>query len=143
MGKAKNTVAETHGLDVPLHIRNAPTRLMEELGYGAGYMYDHNFAESIAPQTYLPDELRGKVFYRPGELGFEKEVAKRMAYWEGLRRRGAGQPAAAAGTAPPAPPVAPADAPGVGGGAGGKRSSGGMKSPRAAKKKPSRRKKKG
>jgi len=113
MGEAKRTVGETHGLDVPLHIRNAPTRLMEELGYGADYMYDHNFEGKIAPQTYLPDELRGKVFYRPGELGFEREVAKRIAYWEGLRRRGRAEKPAETKAAPPAaekPAAAPTPA---------------------------------
>ena len=72
---------------VPLHIRNAPTGLMKELGYGAGYQYAHDAAEAYVPQEYLPDVLRGARFYEPGPFGFEKEIAKRLAWWEGLRRK--------------------------------------------------------
>jgi putative ATPase len=72
---------------VPLHIRNAPTGLMKELGYGAGYQYAHDAAEAYIPQEYLPDRLRGSRFYEPGPFGFEKEIAKRLAWWEDLRRK--------------------------------------------------------
>src|SRR5437764_177380 len=72
---------------VPLHIRNAPTGLMKELGYGAGYQYAHDAPEAYIPQEYLPDPLRGSRFYEPGPFGFEKEIAKRLAWWEDLRRR--------------------------------------------------------
>jgi putative ATPase len=72
---------------VPLHIRNAPTRMMKELGYGAGYQYAHDSPEAYIPQEYLPERLRGTRFYEPGPLGFEKEIAKRLAWWEELRRR--------------------------------------------------------
>ena len=72
---------------VPLHIRNAPTGLMKELGYGAGYQYAHDAAEAYIPQEYLPEILRGTRFYEPGSFGFEKEIAKRLAWWEGLRRK--------------------------------------------------------
>jgi putative ATPase len=72
---------------VPLHVRNAPTGLMKELGYGAGYQYAHDSPEAYIPQEYLPDRLRGSRFYEPGPFGFEKEIAKRLAWWEDLRRR--------------------------------------------------------
>ena len=72
---------------VPLHVRNAPTGLMKELGYGAGYQYAHDSPEAYIPQEYLPDRLRGARFYEPGPFGFEKEIAKRLAWWEDLRRR--------------------------------------------------------
>ena len=73
---------------VPLHIRNAPTRLMKELGYNAGYQYAHAVPEAYIPQEYLPEALAGSAFYTPGTFGFEKEIAKRLAWWEELRRRG-------------------------------------------------------
>jgi putative ATPase len=72
---------------VPLHIRNAPTGLMKELGYGAGYQYAHDAAEAYIAQEYLPEILRGTRFYEPGSFGFEKEIAKRLAWWEELRRK--------------------------------------------------------
>jgi putative ATPase len=72
---------------VPMHIRNAPTGLMKELGYGAGYQYAHDAPEAYIPQEYLPESLRGSRFYEPGPFGFEKEIAKRLAWWEELRKR--------------------------------------------------------
>src|SRR5207253_9988297 len=75
---------------VPLHIRNAPTGLMKELGYGEGYQYAHDAPDAYIPQEYLPARLRGSRFYEPGPFGFEKEIAKRLAWWEELRRRGGG-----------------------------------------------------
>ena len=59
---------------------------MKDLGYGEGYGYDHDFPEHVAPQEYLPDNIKGRAYYEPGELGFEKRVSERMAYWEKLRR---------------------------------------------------------
>lgn len=75
---------ETGAEPVPVHLRNAPTALMEELGYGAGYRYAHDFPGHVARQEHLPEVLRGREFYRPGALGFEKTVAERLAWW---RRR--------------------------------------------------------
>ena len=72
---------------VPLHIRNAPTALMKELGYHEGYQYAHDAPEAYIPQDYLPESLKGSRFYEPGPFGFEKEIAKRLAWWEDLRRR--------------------------------------------------------
>jgi putative ATPase len=80
---ARRTPAE----GVPLHIRNAPTKLMKELGYNEGYQYAHDAAEAYIPQEYLPERLRGEEFYAPGPFGFEKEIAKRLAWWAELRKR--------------------------------------------------------
>jgi putative ATPase len=76
---------------VPLHIRNAPTKLMKELGYHEGYQYAHAVPAAYIPQEYLPESLAGSAFYAPGPFGFEKEIAKRLAWWEELRRRGQDQ----------------------------------------------------
>jgi putative ATPase len=83
MEAARATPAEP----VPMHIRNAPTRLMKELGYHQGYQYAHDAPEAYIPQEYLPDKLKGTVFYEPGPFGFEKEIQKRLAYWGKLRLR--------------------------------------------------------
>jgi putative ATPase len=84
---------------VPMHVRNAPTKLMKELGYHEGYQYAHSVPEAYIPQVYLPDELKDAEFYRPHVLGFEKEIAKRLAWWEELRQRAKGgdRPASDAG----------------------------------------------
>ncbi|OYV73312.1 MAG: recombination factor protein RarA, partial [Gemmatimonadetes bacterium 21-71-4] len=80
---ARGTPAEP----VPMHIRNAPTGLMKELGYGRGYQYAHAVPEAYIPQEYLPETLRGAAFYDPGAFGFEKEIAKRLAWWADLKRK--------------------------------------------------------
>ncbi len=72
---------------VPLHLRNAPTGLMKALGYGKGYQYAHAVPEAYLPQEYLPVELQGREFYTPGPFGFERDVAKRLGWWAGLRDR--------------------------------------------------------
>ena len=63
---------------VPLHLRNAPTRVMKDLGYGEGYDYAHDHDEGVAPMRCLPDEIAGRVFYRPTDRGFEGEAASRL-----------------------------------------------------------------
>ena len=68
---------------VPLHLRNAPTQLMKDEGYGEGYKYAHDYENAFVPQQYLPDEIKDKRFYRPGEQGYEKEVAARLKTWWG------------------------------------------------------------
>lgn len=80
---ARNHPAEP----VPLHIRNAPTPLMKELGYGKGYEYAHAVPEAYIPQDYLPEKLKATELYKPGPFGFEKEIAKRIAWWADLRAR--------------------------------------------------------
>ena len=72
---------------VPLHIRNAPTKLMEELGYGAGYQYAHAFEHAYVPQEYLPDSLRGASWYQPTAAGYEKTIGERMEFWRQLKER--------------------------------------------------------
>jgi putative ATPase len=76
---------------VPLNIRNAPTGLMKDLGYGAGYKYAHDSPDAYIPQEYLPEPLRGTAFYEPGPFAFEKEIARRLAWWEELRNRNGGE----------------------------------------------------
>jgi putative ATPase len=91
LNAAFEAARETPAEPVPLHIRNAPTRLMKELGYHDGYQYAHDVPEAYIPQEYLPEKLRGTVFYEPGPFGFEKDIAKRMAWWAGLRRKEAAE----------------------------------------------------
>ena len=75
--------ARTYGaLSVPLHIRNAPTRLMKDLGYSRGYQYDHNAENSYSGQDHLPEKLIGTSYYKPGTFGFEKTIRERMKWWE-------------------------------------------------------------
>ena len=69
----------------PAHILNAPTRLMKTLGYGDGYCYDHNTAEGFSGQNYFPEQMGRLKFYDPPERGFEREIRRRLAYWERLR----------------------------------------------------------
>ena len=75
----KKEIEKSGPLGVPLHLRNAPTRLMKEVGYGKGYIYPHDHPESQIRQEYLPEKIRGRIFYRPGDKAFEKEIKKRMA----------------------------------------------------------------
>jgi putative ATPase len=89
-GAALAKARETPGAPVPLHIRNAPTGLMKDLGYGSGYRYDPAEPEGIAEQEYLPESLRGEVFYRPGSAGAEIAIAERLARWAKRRRGGGG-----------------------------------------------------
>src|SRR5216117_947997 len=72
---------------VPLHIRNAPTKLMEELGYGAGYQYAHAFEHAYIPQEYLPEVLRGASWYQPTAAGYEKTIGERMEFWKQLKEK--------------------------------------------------------
>ena len=86
----KNSVraAKGHGsLAPPKIILNAPTRLMKDEGYGAGYEYDHDAPEAFSGQNYFPDELPRQQFYDPPERGFEREIRKRLDYWAGLRAK--------------------------------------------------------
>jgi putative ATPase len=66
---------------VPLHIRNAPTGLMKNLGYGKGYLYPHDHPGGWVEQQYLPDKIKHRIFYRPTERGFEREIGKRISEW--------------------------------------------------------------
>ncbi|MCH7929101.1 MAG: replication-associated recombination protein A [Proteobacteria bacterium] len=90
LGAARRSAREHGSLMPPKHILNAPTRLMKELGYGAGYAYDHDTAEGFSGQDYFPDGMARETYYRPTGRGFEREVAKRLAYWQKLRDKRAG-----------------------------------------------------
>ena len=70
---------------VPLHLRNAPTALMKEIGYGAGYQYPHDLPEAFADQTYLPESLKGRIYYHPTDRGLEAEIGRRLAEWRRLK----------------------------------------------------------
>jgi putative ATPase len=83
---AREAARATPAAPVPLHLRNAPTRLMKELGYHEGYRYAHDYEEGVVAQQHLPDELKNTRFYEPGDYGFEKEISKRLAWWEKRRR---------------------------------------------------------
>src|SRR3989449_908591 len=85
--QAMDAAAEHPAEAVPLHIRNAPTKLMEELGYGAGYKYAHAFEHAYVPQEYLPEVLRGASWYEPSEVGYEKTIAERMEFWRQVKER--------------------------------------------------------
>jgi len=79
---ARERAAETPAAPVPLHIRNAPTGLMKDLGYGAGYQYAHDSPTGYIPQAYLPDVLADVTFYEPGPFGHEKRIAERLKWWK-------------------------------------------------------------
>ena len=82
--------AEAHPAEpVPLHIRNAPTPLMKELGYGAGYKYAFDSENAYVPQEYLPETLRGAKWYEPTAFGYEKTIGERMEFWEMIKRKAA------------------------------------------------------
>jgi putative ATPase len=85
--RAAKAIDETGHLPVPLKIRNAPTGLMKELGYGKGYRYPHDFEEGYVPDEYLPDALKGAQFYKPSAFGFEREIQKRIDYWNNLSKK--------------------------------------------------------
>ena len=78
---------ETPGEKVPLHIRNAPTTLMKDLGYGKGYRYDPEEENGVSDQTYLPDQVKGECFYKPSAFGFEKTIAERLRWWAERRKK--------------------------------------------------------
>lgn len=82
---ARAAARETGSHPPPLHIRNAPTRLMKEIGYGAGYAYDHDAEDSFSGQNYFPDGMKRPVYYVPPERGFERELRKRIDYFSKLR----------------------------------------------------------
>ena len=92
-GAASKAAKESGSLAPPAHILNAPTSLMKDLGYGAGYQYDHDAPEGFSGQNYFPAEMGRRRFYKPTERGFEREVTKRLAYWARLRkeREGGGE----------------------------------------------------
>lgn len=86
-GRVKDVIGLTGTLAVPLHIRNAPTRLMKDLDYGRDYQYAHDFEDAYVPQEYLPEKLKGQAFYTPTNRGYEKIIRERLDQWRKLREK--------------------------------------------------------
>lgn len=84
---AKRLAQETGSLMPPKHILNAPTKLMKDIGYGDGYAYDHDAQDGFSGQDYFPDDLGRRRLYEPKDTGFEREIAKRLQYWDTLRQK--------------------------------------------------------
>ena len=90
-GAAMEAAKETPAAPVPLHIRNAPTKLMKELDYGKGYTYAHDAPTGYIPQEYFPEAVKERMYYEPGEFGFEKKIRERLKWWaEQAGRRSGG-----------------------------------------------------
>jgi putative ATPase len=87
LGAAGRAAKETGSKMPPAHILNAPTKLMKNLGYGAGYEYDHDSEDAFSGQNYFPDGMGRPDLYRPVDRGFEREIGKRLAYWAKLREK--------------------------------------------------------
>jgi putative ATPase len=83
----KGVVREKGTLPVPLHIRNAPTGLMKDMGYGKGYRYAHDFKDGYVAQAYLPDAIAGSMFYFPTDRGYEKMIGGRLKHWRSLKEK--------------------------------------------------------
>ena len=84
--KIRETVKKQGTLPVPMHIRNAPTKLMKQMGYGKGYKYAHDYKDGYAPQSYLPEELGEKRFYFPTSRGYERTVKQRLEAWLAIKQ---------------------------------------------------------
>lgn len=84
-GKATSDAAGTGSLAPPARALNAPTRLMKELGYGAGYHYDHDAKDGFAGDNYFPDDMERRVYYQPTDRGLEKQIAQQLAAWKKIR----------------------------------------------------------
>ncbi len=85
-GAAMRTAKESGSFMPPKNILNAPTRMMKDLGYGDGYVYEHNQEQGVSGQRFFPDEMEPEIFYAPREKGYEAQVMKRVAYWRKLRQ---------------------------------------------------------
>jgi putative ATPase len=84
---ARAAARDTGSHPPPLHIRNAPTRLMKDIGYGAGYAYDHDQEDAFSGQDYFPEGMKRPIYYNPPERGFERELKKRIDYFSKLRAK--------------------------------------------------------
>jgi putative ATPase len=85
-GQTLKTIQQTGALPVPMHIRNAPTRLMKDIGYGKDYKYAHNYKDAFVPQDHLPEKLQNEIFYTPTTRGYEKIVKERLDRWRALKK---------------------------------------------------------
>jgi putative ATPase len=86
-GRVREEIEQSGALPVPLHIRNAPTELMKKLGYARGYRYAHDYPDAVTSQQYLPDQLKGRTYYRPADRGYENTIKERLAYWKRMTER--------------------------------------------------------
>jgi len=84
--RTRDLINKTGYLPVPLHIRNAPTKLMKELDYGKDYKYAHDYPGAYVPQEYLPEKLQGKILYSPTDAGYEKIIRERINLWRKLKK---------------------------------------------------------
>ena len=84
---ARTDAQNTSHLKVPLAVRNAPTKLMKELGYHQGYRYSHDYENHYSYQKYFPDQMAEKTYYTPSQFGFEKEIQKRLEWWNSMKQR--------------------------------------------------------
>ena len=84
---AAKDVDEHGALAVPLHLRNAPTGLMKNLGYGKDYKYAHNYEDNVVDQDHLPQDLSGRRYYTPSESGYEKQIKERLKFWDERKKR--------------------------------------------------------
>jgi len=84
----QDDIQKTQALPVPLHIRNAPTRLMKDLGYGKNYKYPHDHPDHFVDEVYLPENLKNRKYYHPTDFGFEKEIKKRLQWWRKKKGQG-------------------------------------------------------
>ncbi len=87
LGNAMADAKKNGSLSPPKHILNAPTKLMKEAGYGKNYVYDPDTKDGFSGQNYFPEEMPRRKYYQPAEVGFEREITKRLQYWEKLRER--------------------------------------------------------
>jgi putative ATPase len=79
--RVQKDIRELENMPVPFHIRNAPTALMKNLGYGEGYKYPHDYPGHFVEEEYLPENVKGRIYYRPTDQGFEREIKRRLEYW--------------------------------------------------------------
>ena len=86
--RVKRAIKEEGYLEVPLHLRNSVTTLMKSLGYGKNYKYPHDYPYAFVKQEYLPEKIKNRKFYKPNDVGFEREIKKRLAWWKNLNGKG-------------------------------------------------------
>ena len=88
INEALDDVKKAPAEPVPLHLRNAPTKLMEQQGYGKDYKYPHDYPEHFVEENYLPEGKRDKIYYRPTDLGYEKTLRERLnRLWKAKRKK--------------------------------------------------------
>ncbi|MFB3883699.1 MAG: replication-associated recombination protein A [Thermodesulfobacteriota bacterium] len=85
--RVQKDIRELENLGVPFHIRNAPTSLMKDLGYGRDYKYPHDYPGHFVEEEYLPENLKGRIYYHPSDQGFEKEIKRRLEYWRRKKQK--------------------------------------------------------